>query len=87
MAIKLQDPTKSGGTTNHHEEIKGLRATAKVHEENGLLTTAVIYKAAASLLEVHDDSGISLENFGAVGDLVNFALRDLGFDPYIPNGV
>lgn len=87
MSIKLKHPAKTGGTTNHHEEIEALRAASKMHVDNGLVTTAILYNAAADLLECHDDSGISLENFGAVGDLVNFALRDLGFDPFIPNGV
>lgn len=72
--------------TDHSESIEVLRETAQVHRENGLVTTAIIYNAAADLLEVHDATGISLDDFGAVKDLVDFALRDLGLNTFTPNG-
>lgn len=87
MAELLSKPSPSGGTTSHADEIQELRDAAKVQADHGLVATSVIYNAAADLLETHDSTGISLENFGAVGDLVNFALRDLGMAPYLPNGV
>lgn len=73
--------------TDHSEQIETLRETAETHKEHGLISSSVIYNAAADLLEVHDATGISLDDFGAVKELVEFALRDLGLDPFTPNGV
>lgn len=50
-------------------------------------TQATAYSAAATLLEVHVATGISLENFGPVGDFVNDQLAKVGQPPFEPNGV
>jgi len=42
-------------------------------------------EAAIALLEVHDATGLSLDDWTPVANLVNLMLGDLG--PFLPNGV
>lgn len=53
-----------------------------IHQERWLALGTV-----AALLEVHDATGISLEQFGVVGEWVNFMLDRYDLPNYVPNGV
>ena len=63
--------------TDHSAQIRSMRTDSQ--------DTAAL--AAADLLECHDATGISLENFGKVGTFVNEQLAVHGFLPFQPNGV
>lgn len=54
-------------------------------DDSKSLKLATQLEAAANLLEVHGNLGISLENFGAVGTFVNNMLEDNALPPFEPN--
>lgn len=86
MSRLLTTPNRSGGTTDHSDEIRDLRAFSR--QSRGPSDAAIIARAAADLLEVHDASGISLDDWTGPRDLVNLALsRYLTRGTFTPNGV
>jgi hypothetical protein len=50
-------------TTNHAAQIKSLREQRDVLEANGATDDCLLYDLAADLLEIHDATGISLDNW------------------------
>lgn len=58
---------------------------AAAKEPNAIGSTRL--GAAATLLECHVATGISLEMFGDVGTFVNHCLEEVGAERYVPNGV
>lgn len=90
------------GHTDHAEEIATMRAWAemltkgdpfsKVTTASGEMPTGTlvtILEAAAGLLEVHDHTGISLDDWHGPKELVQHALVLMQFSPdaLLPNGV
>jgi hypothetical protein len=51
------------------------------------MTEAAAYETAAALLEEHDATGISLDNWTGPRELVNRCLSALGWVAFTPNGV
>jgi hypothetical protein len=81
-------------TTDHTVEIQTLRDRAREMRENGVETPsaytvirashlAVIYGLLADLLQSHDDTGISLDDWSNARMAVETALGA----PILPNGV
>ena len=87
MSTRLDKPSASGGTTSHEDEIRELRENAERFAINDA-GSAIVARAAADLLEVHDASGISLDNWAGPRNLVNLALtRHTQAGTFTPNGV
>jgi hypothetical protein len=81
MARKLDKPNASGGTTDHSVEIAVLRQLAyEVRFNHNLL---IQLNLAADLLESHDQSGISLDNWSWARQYVESYIGVR----VIPNGV
>lgn len=72
MSHRLPEPNRSGGTTDHGAEVMRLRQRAKNKERYDHL----VYLLAADLLEAHDESGISLDNWPAARNLVELLIGD-----------
>lgn len=70
MARRLERPNRHGGVTDHTEEIANLRRRAVRKERYDEL----VYLVAAELLEAHDESGITLDNWKAARDLVELLI-------------
>ena len=68
----MPEPNKSGGNTDHAEEVARLRERAKRKERYDQL----VYLLAADLLEAHDESAISLDNWKPARDLVELLIGD-----------
>lgn len=85
MSKYIDPATNHSRTTDHSEEISALRFlvdSTRNHE------VAIIARAAADLLEVHDATGISLDDWIGPRNLVNFALsRYTTGGTLLPNGV
>jgi hypothetical protein len=87
MSARLETPARTGGTTDHSEEIRELRERARTYAQSAP-ASAIVCRAAADLLEVHDRTGISLDRWDGPRDLVNLALsRHTGSGTFTPNGV
>lgn len=98
MGIFLTTPNPKGGTTDHSQDIARMRSYAGIAmskygdpldapmEDNFRI---YICMAAAALLEVHDDSGISLDDWLGPRELVEIAMNIVGLSPtdFIENGV
>ena len=80
MARRLDEPNRYGGTTDHSEEIAELRAMAAEAEER---ESFVMINLAADLLEAHDQTGISLDDWPYARQFVEQILTE----PILPNGV
>lgn len=91
-------PNPSGGTTDHTIErlIMVARAREIMQQYPDVRTCpaelrkdAAILMAAAALLEVHDASGISLDDWIGPRQLITEALELVGLtdDLFLPNGV
>ena len=87
MARNVNPATNHSRTTDHSEEIRALRDAWLAQTERQSHRTAILYRAAADLLEVHDETGISLDDWDGPRNLVNLALSDLGLGGVLPNGV
>jgi len=61
LARQLSEPNECGGTTDHSEEIAMLRQLAGEVTSNTNLVVDV--NLAADLLEAHDQTGISLDDW------------------------
>lgn len=72
MGKKLDKPNASGGTTDHSEEVARLRERSKRKEYYDKL----VYLTAADLLESHDESGISLDNWLPARALVELLIGE-----------
>lgn len=72
MSRRLDKPNASGGTTDHSQEIARLRVRSRVKEQYDRL----VYQVAADLLEMHDSSGCSLDNWPAARALVELLIGD-----------
>lgn len=72
MSKRLPEPNRSGGNTDHSEEIARLRERATRKERYDQL----VYLLAADLLEAHDESGISLDAWQPARDLVELLIGD-----------
>lgn len=72
MSRRLEQPNASGGTTDHSQEIARLRSRAKTKEHYDKL----VYELAADLLETHDASGISLDDWTVARALVELLIGD-----------
>lgn len=94
MARYLDKPNASGGTTDHAEEIVELRAMAAEAladsdsmSDEGVFTdgrlTYLTLNLAADLLEAHDQTGISLDDWPYARQLVEALLES----PVLPNCV
>ena len=70
--------------TNHAGAIATIRAEA--NRLSSSTPTAIALRAAADLLEVHDATGISLDNWDNPAALVNWALDYCGYLSFEPNG-
>lgn len=92
MARRLDKPNQYGGTTDHSDEIAELRRMAKeVLDEgdsisdDGEFTDSrggyVTLMLAADLLEAHDQTGISLDDWPYAREFVEGLLER----PIIPN--
>lgn len=85
MAQRLKERSPSGGTTDHSEEISQLRGAVTALDQIGGLRTTITYQAmdlAADLLEMHDQTGISLDSWPAARALV----ETLTGKPIVENG-
>lgn len=60
MARKLDEPNRYGGTTDHSEEIAQLREYARYLDNHFDILCRFL---AADLLEAHDQTGISLDDW------------------------
>ena len=70
--------------------VKTFRGTGKHEPSQAMVLEATLLMAAAALLEVHDDTGISLDNWIGPRQLVESALELCGYDSdtvFLPNGV
>jgi hypothetical protein len=81
--MSRHEPQPGGGTTSHEVEIAMLRYEAtkyrdllKDHPTPGHLLQAVAREAAAALLETHDTSGISLDEWKGPRELVEFFIGE-----------
>lgn len=96
--VQVQHGTYSGIHSDHSEEITALRQRVGLlitqhppetaTPEQAILITGL--ETAAALLEVHDDTGISLDNWIGPRQLVESAFMYLGLDPdatFLENGV
>lgn len=87
----------SGGTTDHTDEIRALRAESnrlcrEVKPEDATPEQAILnaaFMASAALLEVHDASGISLDNWIGPREMVEACLTGIGYPDgtFLENGV
>ena len=72
--------------TNHTEQIMMIRAVAYKPNNVGSQFSHRLL-AAAALLEVHDDTGISLDDWVGPREFVNDVLAEFGLPGFEPNGV
>lgn len=72
MGQRLPRPNRSGGVTDHGAEVMRLRERAKKKERYDQL----VYLLAADLLEAHDESGISLDDWPSARSLVELLIGD-----------
>lgn len=80
MGYRLEYPNSSGGTTNHQADIEVLSyGLAFVREEQ----MRRCLRLAIELLEAHDASGISLDNWDAAREFV----EALTGQEITPNGI
>lgn len=83
------DPPVNCCTTDHAEEITRLReiadglSAAHKGERPDVALLVLTYKVAADLLEAHDDTGISLDNWSTARGLVETLVGKIILD----NGV
>lgn len=88
MATRL-NPPQNCRTTDHTEEIERLRRSEAVYARFGTnitnteRTIGLAYAVAADLLQAHDDTGISLDNWLYARNLVEHLLEA----PILENGV
>lgn len=78
MARYLHVPAGTGGTTDHSEEIGALRTMARLTTHEHFKRS---YQLAADLLEAHDDTGISLDDWPAA----KLFVESLTGEPVLPN--
>lgn len=86
MPRQLLPGRRDGRTTDHGDEIHGIRAQS-TRLGSGSAQTRRRLDAARELLEHHDATLISLEQMPACADLVNNVMSYMGYAPYLPNGV
>ena len=60
MGRRLDKPNRYGGTTDHSQEIAALRKVASLMLDDDLI---IQLNLAADLLEAHDQTGISLDDW------------------------
>lgn len=94
MGVKLAEANAKGGTTDHSEEIAEMEkfvaiSMAEKDVPYGMFLETLIVKTAATLLQGHDDSGISLDNWTGPRELVEQALSIIGKgdEDFVENGV
>lgn len=78
MSRRLDRPNASGGNTDHSEEIAELRRRASSSNDRDFV---INLNLAADLLEAHDESGISLDDWPWARQFVERAIAA----PVIPN--
>lgn len=72
--------------TNHRHQIEIMRKVAtKPNNVGSQFSHRVL--AAAALLEVHDDTGISLDNWHGPKEFVNDVLAEFDLPPFTENHV
>ncbi len=85
MAKYIDPATNHCRTTDHSEEIGALRFLS---DNTPNVEVGILARCAADLLEVHDATGISLDDWTGPRNLVNFALsRFTTGGTLLPNGV
>lgn len=91
--MSFYERNRSGGTTNHVEEIDQLRARAaelrtlrpnpRPPQDAVVVLEVCALETAAALLEVHDASGISLDDWVGPRQLIDFFIGPR----FLENGV
>lgn len=74
MARRLSEPNQYGGTTDHTDEIKALLLKAGEAAESDNNQLAIEIFLAAELLESHDQTGISLDDWATARRFVEHHL-------------
>lgn len=72
MGRRLDKPNASGGTTDHSELVARLRVRSRQKERYD----QIVYELAADLLEMHDSSACSLDNWKPARDLVELLVGE-----------
>ena len=86
MPTALDAGRPDGRTTDHSAEIHALRRHLDIGGFGLQTHVARRYRAAIELLEQHDATLVSLDTMPSCADLVNQALDNLGYGPFLPNG-
>lgn len=89
MSKRIDPNTHNYRTTDHSEEIAALRGVADDDTDGMSDLNKAVLLAAADLLEVHDATGISLDNWFGPKELIAQALKMVypDEDRFLENGV